>query len=851
MQWAQSFVDTCKALEINYEIVALIPKAIKCENYVPLCLKFIEIRSQLQERMIDIEEKTVNLWNARFDIPDTNQSQENSFQLFRNKDDTYLCFDQEQNSKLDNQAPTVSQPSTTTETTNTTVNLMDLLLIDIPLDIIEPLKPQAVQTQPSFEEPINYTLVCNLKIKPISLSPSTLFQNSQTQAEKLTLKGPSNRFIVTYLDDQQGKKTFCTPDKLYGQLKKIVTDKKYDPNTIAIIDPNEMLVDFMTANVNNILPSIEVEYRVVEKKLLIPIVLQCEHKKSEYFVTEKATLTTILNRFIVDQQLKFTPPETYFSVFDSLGQLITEDCSIDKIYRAPEQKSTQIQVVLCKQNTNICCEVTLTASQDGTRSQCFNLITTLKQMSLWLKILDINAESTVDSYSFWNAQQQQFIDVDQTISSILGQAESITVDVLNGEDIIDVILSYDKNSKTIRILKSSPVDSLLKNPNYINQLGLKISPEDCCLVFLSNEPEKKRLEDSDMKNTISDYASITDKPVHFQISTLVKITSYDNPDEKPIPIPHRDITIKQLLEIIGGNDAHTYLASCESKTVLSEKINLSMINDTKFCLARKHETCLVSIQQPNDALVAVVEESMQNQRYLINATMDDVYKQNKSISEDQYLSYKNDFVASRKTPLNLFLPSKNDTVEFILIYKTLPAHVTVSCDEQTNPIEFSCEPSMCLGHVHETVCELWKLKKELYSLVLVDDSEVDADFKLEEVAESVDDVQLKLISIAGIKCNIIYEDRTFMISTTYETLLSTILEEALEKLAIPKADITMFYLNLLDDPENPTSIDLEFSIGDICSVPNNESNTVESMESNTVESMESNTVLLQLQKKAS
>ncbi|CAF4341002.1 unnamed protein product, partial [Rotaria sp. Silwood2] len=603
-----------------------------------------------------------------------------------------------------------------------------------------------------------------------------------------------------------------------------------DPNTIAIIDPNEMLVDFMTANVNNILPSIE---------------------KSEYFVTEKATLTTILNRFIVDQQLKFTPPETYFSVFDSLGQLITEDCSIDKIYRAPEQKSTQIQVVLCKQNTNICCEVTLTASQDGTRSQCFNLITTLKQMSLWLKILDINAESTVDSYSFWNAQQQQFIDVDQTISSILGQAESITVDVLNGEDIIDVILSYDKNSKTIRILKSSPVDSLLKNPNYINQLGLKISPEDCCLVFLSNEPEKKRLEDSDMKNTISDYASITDKPVHFQISTLVKITSYDNPDEKPIPIPHRDITIKQLLEIIGGNDAHTYLASCESKTVLSEKINLSMINDTKFCLARKHETCLVSIQQPNDALVAVVEESMQNQRYLINATMDDVYKQNKSISEDQYLSYKNDFVASRKTPLNLFLPSKNDTVEFILIYKTLPAHVTVSCDEQTNPIEFSCEPSMCLGHVHETVCELWKLKKELYSLVLVDDSEVDADFKLEEVAESVDDVQLKLISIAGIKCNIIYEDRTFMISTTYETLLSTILEEALEKLAIPKADITMFYLNLLDDPENPTSIDLEFSIGDICSVPNNESNTVESMESNTVESMESNTVLLQLQKKAS
>ncbi len=36
-QWSQSITETCKLLSIQNDIVELLSKEIKCENYVPLC----------------------------------------------------------------------------------------------------------------------------------------------------------------------------------------------------------------------------------------------------------------------------------------------------------------------------------------------------------------------------------------------------------------------------------------------------------------------------------------------------------------------------------------------------------------------------------------------------------------------------------------------------------------------------------------------------------------------------------------------------------------------------------------------------------------------------------------------
>ncbi|CAF3231564.1 unnamed protein product [Rotaria sp. Silwood2] len=219
-EWTKSFSETCAILCIESPIIQFIPMEIKCENYVPLCLKFIEIRSQLQERMINIEEKTVKLWSARFDIPDADRSKENSFLIFRNKDDDFVDFNANSRPPLDR------QQSLIVDTIGTSTNSIDWWqIVDLPNVPVEPAKPANVPSETVYEETIHYTPIFKLKIKSISLPPSALFESSQTQLEQLKSKSSNSRFAITFKDGKQ-LKYHCKPEKFYIQLKKAFDEKK-------------------------------------------------------------------------------------------------------------------------------------------------------------------------------------------------------------------------------------------------------------------------------------------------------------------------------------------------------------------------------------------------------------------------------------------------------------------------------------------------------------------------------------------------------------------------------------------------------------------------------------------------
>ncbi|CAF4515275.1 unnamed protein product, partial [Rotaria magnacalcarata] len=81
------------------------------------------------------------------------------------------------------------------------------------------------------------------------------------------------------------------------------------------------------------------------------------------------------------------------------------------------------------------------------------------------------------------------------------------------------------------------------------------------------------------------------------------------------------------------------------------------------------------------------------------AVVDDVYKQNKTIGQSQYLLYDNDIVPSRETLLSLLLDIKSSSIEFNLSYEKLPVNVTVTSDEHNSSIEFQCQPSMSTGRI--------------------------------------------------------------------------------------------------------------------------------------------------------
>lgn len=106
------------------------------------------------------------------------------------------------------------------------------------------------------------------------------------------------------------------------------------------------------------------------------------------------------------------------------------------------------------------------------------------------------------------------------------------------------MLSHGNNSQVIYILNSCPVHNLLRNPKYLNQLDVKLSPQDCSLVLVIDELKKQILSNLDMDYPISHYTSMTNKPIHFQITILIQIIFYEDKREMSIPIFHRNITIR-------------------------------------------------------------------------------------------------------------------------------------------------------------------------------------------------------------------------------------------------------------------------------------------------------------------
>jgi hypothetical protein len=187
--------------------------------------------------------------------------------------------------------------------------------------------------------------------------------------------------------------------------------------------------------------------------------------------------------------------------------------------------------------------------------------------------------------------------------------------------------------------------------------------------------------------------------------------------------------------------------------ILSNNEQLLNLDETKFYLVKDNEICSIIIGRSTDN---ENEEEMIQQRYTIFATIDDLYKQNEDMMNGQYLLYDDAIIPSRDTSLICFQQIKS-------------------------PLRFKLN------------------KKNLQASVKI----------------TIDDVQLKLISIADVKCLVIHEERSTRIPANKTTLVSTIVEEAFEKLFIPKEHMKMYAVHVLDDQENIEEVDSSVSIEDI------------------------------------
>ena len=412
-QSSLSLTETCGHLGIDNVILSLISEEIKCKNYVPLAIKLTEIRSKLQEQTIDIEEKDIKLWNENVDIQLSGQdTSKNVFRLLKDPNlDIKTIFgdgggqdpfgdgsgqdqfgngggqvlfgnigsqvlfgdvggqdpfrdvgDQDPFGNIGSQHSSENvrgqDPSENVGGQNLSGNVGGQNLsgkIGGQDPVVNPPRPAS----PSIDQKSEYTSLFELTIKSIPLTSSTLFDQIQkiqspisTKATRVPLIHPNGTL----------ERHLCKVEKLYELLNKEFQEKNYDFNRFIIIDQNQLFVDF--TNTSNKVPSyISSEYRIIEKKLLISVILDYQQDQIEYLATTQCQISSVINQFIIDRKLNFPSPDAYLSLFDKLGKYIKTDSPISDIYRSDNEDSIYIKITKSENKSNTLCEITVRPEQ--------------------------------------------------------------------------------------------------------------------------------------------------------------------------------------------------------------------------------------------------------------------------------------------------------------------------------------------------------------------------------------------------------------------------------------------------------------------------------------------------------
>jgi hypothetical protein len=164
------------------------------------------------------------------------------------------------------------------------------------------------------------------------------------------------RFTITHANGTM-EKYLCRIENLSEQFKKIFEEKKYDFDQFVIIDQNQLFVNFINETQNTSTPYISSEYQIIEKTLLIPIILEFQQKQMKYLVTKETQISSIINRFIIDQAFNFTSSNIFLGFFDALGKYIEDDNSINNVYRPND--TSRIKIIQYDNTQNKLCEVIL------------------------------------------------------------------------------------------------------------------------------------------------------------------------------------------------------------------------------------------------------------------------------------------------------------------------------------------------------------------------------------------------------------------------------------------------------------------------------------------------------------
>ncbi|CAF3718863.1 unnamed protein product [Rotaria socialis] len=819
-QSAQSLIETCEILAIltiDNPIRSWIPHKIKCENYVDLYIHLIRTRSKLQEQKFNIEEQKMKLWDENLNSDEQQDKQGSRLHQYIDPQYNSQISNENQNSKesTDWKLPVPDANGLISDFTDKD----NIPNIDRPVDQTQ-IKPKEL-----VDKDIQYTSLMTFNLKSVPCTSSVFFQQIHKYREEPSIESAignkAQKFTIVH-PNRESKTYLWRFEKFSEELKKLFVGKKYDHNLFVVVDKNEIFVDFTKDNYCLQNQSI-LEYHIIEKQFLIQIQFQFRAQLSEYFTTSKCTIPTIVHHFIDDKQLKNLSTDTILCFYDEYGKCIA-DGTISDLSKA-DSKTMSIFVTAETSSAGILYECALQYNKD--QNEIMNLFyptTQWQQINLWLKTLSSITDPSINDYAFLIREKKLIIDDNQIISSTINQTESTIIDIINRNMITKVMFTFETHSQSIYALKAMPISSLLNKENILEQLNLTdISPNAC--LFVLKETDEQVLTKDDLQKSVGTYSTIENESIHFQISISLQITKYDDKEQIKIPIPNRNLTIEQLLNLTEKSiDVYKYLATYDTKIILNSNEILSNLNKTQFILVKENETCLVSIKKSNDLQLTDTndEENEKFQRFTVFATIANVNKENQLDILHQYLLYSNDFVPS--TDIQLTSLKSESPIQFRVIDQNLPVTVSIENGEEKKSIQFNCSLSITMERLCAIACQIFCVNEAYYRLAMNDDTETGDDISLEDIDENMTEIQFQIISTASLHCSIMYSNQNVSLPCHQDTPIEIVVKETLQKLHMSKEDMNLYELIALDDDR--TQIVFDLSVNDIKELLSIDSTTI-------------------------
>ena len=761
-QSTRSLTNTCDLLAIENIILSFLPQEIKCEHYADLSIHLIRLRSKLQEKKLNIEVKQTILWKEDFTSDEQSDKQTNRFHLYLNP----LPEENHQNDDETKQTGdwTLRISNTNDQQTSTT-----------------PMITTATATTSKTEN--NYPVLFKINVELVPCETIEFIQQIQNyrQHPQTTNTTIGSKFSVR-LPNNEVKSYFWKLANFSEKLKDFFNKNQYDLNTFGIVDNDEIFIDITTNNYQ--LPEkASQEYRIIDKQSLIHIKFHFRTQTFEYFVTTQTNFSTLIHRFIDENQLQTLPTDILLCFFNEYGQLIENI-----------NTNTSIHVIETGSTDNLC---KLTVSTGD--NYLFNPTTQWQQINSWLKILH---NSTDIDYAFIKPKDTAILDENQTILSIINSNLCESIDIIDRNLVTKVCFSSISKQSSIYLLKSTQISSIFTNENIFQQLNLdNLSINDCSLVL--DDGTQLDLSDEQLEQSLTSYLDEKNQSIHFKITNSVEIIKYDDKERLKIPLTDQNLTIEHLLELTGKSiEVYKYLAVEQTKRIIESNEMLSNSKQSKFLLVKENETYLVKIQN---------EATIEQQRYVNSAIIDNIIQENSIDVSQSNLLYANDFIPSKDAQLAAL--QVESTVELKLTNENLPITVTVEKIDDNRSVQFKCSHSMIIQRLQMIATQLLMINNQYYCLFL-DNSEVDdGQLSLQDIDSDQIEFRFEMKSNASMQCSIKCSEQTIILPCSEEILMSNVIEEALKLFHIPLENRDMYELFGLDNDR--TSIDLEFSINDI------------------------------------